>query len=225
MTRADAVRCPRYRTWLRSWNQRVMMAPGDHRNQQYEPRPPVQQHQSHRGEHHGQGARGQCCDATVEEFPQRFGIGGLPGDDSARGVALVKLQVEQLGVAEQAGAQVQQHGLAGTGRQSNSLRGKPPTDDRDGKVAERGSHRRSGVVVDERGDARVDTVGDEGRAGSQGSLRDTYDERQHDEPTALRPHQGTQQTQRGAKPYLIGGAHGATSPAWSRYSSPNAVST
>ena len=57
----------------------------------------------------------QLLQALVEQLAQGLDVGGRPRDQPARGVALVEVQAERLGVPEDPAAQLQQHVLVDPG--------------------------------------------------------------------------------------------------------------
>ncbi len=70
--------------------------------------PPVHHQQHDRDVEDRQDDREQLLQALVEQLAQGVHVAGGAGDDPARGVALVEVQAEQLGVPEDPAAQLEQ---------------------------------------------------------------------------------------------------------------------
>ena len=167
-----------------------------HRDEQDEPAAPVEDHERDRGEHHRQHAGRQRGHAAVEELAQRVHVGGLPGDDPARGVALVELEAEALRVPEHPAAQVQQHRLAHPGRRADGRGGQQPAQHRRRQVGGGRQRDRSGVAVHERRKRLVDAVGHERRTCDRGQLCADHERGRRTRRAGDRAEQGPEQAER-----------------------------
>ena len=83
----------------------------DERGGQHEPARGVEQDQRARREPHIEQARHELVDARVEQLANGVEVARLARDDAARGVRLVELEAQILGVQEDALAQVEQNRL------------------------------------------------------------------------------------------------------------------
>ena len=149
------------------------------------------------------------CRPSLEQLPQRLDVRGGAGDQPARGVALVEVHAQRLGVPEDPAAQVQQHVLVDPGGGPDE-RVLEPAGSRartaDSRRADR--DQRPVVVVPERRDAAVDGVRHQQRARLHRRL---LEQQQHARPPTTRPRmrreQGAQQGD-GSRPGVRAGRPG-----------------
>ncbi len=155
--------------------------------------PQVQPEQQRRDVDEGQDDRDQLLQALVEQFAQRLHVRGGPGDQPARGVALVEVDAQCLGVPEDPSPEVQQHVLAdaGGGRDERVLERTRPQ--RTDQVAGADRDQRAVVVVPERRYGVVDGVRHQQRARLHGRLLEQQQEGGEGDAGLHRRQQRTQQ--------------------------------
>ena len=166
------------------------------RNQHHTEAGCVEQHQRHTREQHVEQAGDHLVAACVEQFLNRIEVAGLARNHAARGVFLVELEAQLLGVHEHSLAQVENHILIDLGRKANEEVGEARGRGCRQQVCTDCPPKCYVVALDGVRQSLVDAVCDQSRANHTEGLAQNHGREADHQSTANRANQAAQQAHR-----------------------------